>query len=76
MHTVNAALETALERQDLSRTYLAHHELESEFIIIIIICMQSEDCDDDPVGGNGPGQGSPAGSPRLPCHHSHCLQGL
>ncbi len=23
--------ETALERQDLSRTYLAHHELESEF---------------------------------------------
>ncbi len=24
---------TALERQDLSRTYLAHHELESDFII-------------------------------------------
>jgi len=28
-----------LERQDLSRTYLAHHELESEFIIIIIIII-------------------------------------
>ena len=26
--------ETALERQDLSRRYLAHHELESEFIVI------------------------------------------
>ena len=26
-----------LERQDLSRTYLAHHELESVFINIIII---------------------------------------
>jgi len=27
----------ALERQDLSRTYLPHHELESIVIIIIII---------------------------------------
>ncbi len=27
----------ALERQDLSRTYLAHHELESVIIIIIVI---------------------------------------
>ncbi len=26
-----------LERQDLSRTYLAHHELESVFIDIIIV---------------------------------------
>ena len=29
--------QTALERQDLSRTYLAHHELESVVIIIIVI---------------------------------------
>ena len=29
--------QTALARQDLSRTYLAHHELESVIIIIIII---------------------------------------
>ena len=28
---------TALERQDLSRTYLAHHELKSESIILVII---------------------------------------
>ena len=28
--------QTALERQDLSRTYLAHHELEIEFNIITI----------------------------------------
>jgi len=27
----------ALQRQDLSRTYLAHHELESNFITGIII---------------------------------------
>jgi len=26
---------SALERQDLARTYLAHRELESEFIIIV-----------------------------------------
>ncbi len=32
--------QTALERQDLSRTYLAHHELESDFVIFItlVIC--------------------------------------
>jgi len=30
---------TALEREDLSRTYLAHHELESVVIIIIIIII-------------------------------------
>ncbi len=28
--------QTALERQDLSRTYLAHHELESVIVIVII----------------------------------------
>ncbi len=31
------ARHTALERQDLSRTYLAHHELESKIILIIIM---------------------------------------
>ena len=30
------ARHTALERQDLSRTYLAHHELESVILIFII----------------------------------------
>ncbi len=34
-------LQAALERQDLSCTYLAHHELESVLIIIIIIIMIS-----------------------------------
>lgn len=29
-------MQTVLERQDLSHTYLAHHELASEFIIVII----------------------------------------
>ncbi len=29
--------QTALDRQDLSRTYLAHHELESDVLIITII---------------------------------------
>ncbi len=29
----------ALERQELSRTYLAHHELESIVVIIIIIVI-------------------------------------
>jgi len=33
------ARQTALERQDLSRTYLDHHELESIIIIIIIITI-------------------------------------
>ena len=28
-----------MERQDLSRPYLAHHELESDFIMIIIIIV-------------------------------------
>jgi len=28
-----------LERQDLSRMYLAHHELESESIVIIVIVI-------------------------------------
>ena len=32
----HALCQTALERQDLSRTYLAHHELEIEFNIITI----------------------------------------
>jgi len=31
--------QTALERQDVSRTYPAHHELESLVIIIIIIVV-------------------------------------
>ena len=30
---------TALERQDLSRTYLAHHELESIVVIIIMLML-------------------------------------
>ncbi len=32
---------TALERQDLSCTYLAHHELESDFnnVVVIIIII-------------------------------------
>jgi len=30
---------TALEREDLSRTYLAHHELESVVIIIFIVIV-------------------------------------
>ena len=32
-----AKLQTALERQDLSCIYLAHHELESIIVIVIII---------------------------------------
>ncbi len=28
--------QTALERQHLSRAYLAHHELESDIIIVIV----------------------------------------
>jgi len=38
----NAGNQTAiaLERQDLSRTYLAHHELESVVVIIIIIIIK------------------------------------
>ena len=34
----SAARQTALKRQDLSRTYLAHHELES-FVVIINITI-------------------------------------
>ena len=30
---------TALERQDLSRTYLAHHELESIVVMIIMLML-------------------------------------
>ncbi len=33
--------EAALERQDLSCTYLAHHELESVFIIVIVVTKMS-----------------------------------
>ena len=33
------ARQTALERQDLSRTYLAHHELENVVVVIIIIVV-------------------------------------
>ena len=37
LSVITAAACPALERQDLSRTYLAHHELESVVIIITII---------------------------------------
>jgi len=45
-HLMRCARHTALERQDLSRTYLAHHELEREFIIVyyykvFVICYYS-----------------------------------
>ena len=36
-HRAHSAHQAALERQDLSCTYLAHHELESIIIITIII---------------------------------------
>ena len=36
-YTLEMRKTDALERQDLSRSYLAHHELESLVIIIIII---------------------------------------
>ncbi len=36
-HCLDSTGQAALERQDLSCTYLAHHELESVLIIIIII---------------------------------------
>jgi hypothetical protein len=29
------------KRQDLSRAYLAHHELKSEFVIIVLIIIGS-----------------------------------
>ena len=32
-------VEVALERQDLSRTYLAHRELEKHFVVVIIIIV-------------------------------------
>ncbi len=35
--TASTCRQTALERQDLSCTYLVHHELDSVIIIIIII---------------------------------------
>jgi len=41
---LSLARQTALERQDLSRTYLAHHELESKRIIIIIIVVIIVNC--------------------------------
>jgi len=31
------ARQTAVDRQDLSRTYLAHHELERDFIILLLL---------------------------------------
>ena len=37
---MRCARQTALERQDLSRTYLAHHELESVVITIIMIMIR------------------------------------
>ena len=36
-HSLRWARPTALQRQDFSRTYLAHHELESVMIIVIIL---------------------------------------
>jgi hypothetical protein len=39
LHTGLHEGKTALERQDLSRTYLAHHELESVLTNVIIIIM-------------------------------------
>ena len=40
-HTLQGCSEQiALEGQDLPRTYLAHHDLESVIIVIIIIPMQ------------------------------------
>ena len=40
MHVcMHVARQTALDRKDLSCTYLAHHELESVLIIIIIIII-------------------------------------
>ncbi len=44
VHPVQLSLEgcarqTALERQDLSRTYLAHHELESVVMLIVNILL-------------------------------------
>ncbi len=37
---VHGCRSTTLERQDLSRTYLAHHELESKFIVVIFIFIR------------------------------------
>ena len=31
--------QTALERPDLSCTYLAHHELESDIILVIVVVV-------------------------------------
>ena len=36
---ISYCLSVCVERQDLSCTYLAHHELESVMIIVIIICL-------------------------------------
>ena len=36
----NTVRQTALKRQDLSRTYLAHHQLGSVLTIIIVIAHQ------------------------------------
>ncbi len=38
------ARQTAVERQDLSCMYLAHHELESVLIIIIIVHVAATSC--------------------------------
>ncbi len=45
-HTVphRVTLFSALERQDLSCTYLAHHELESNFMMMIIIIIITQAC--------------------------------
>ncbi len=39
MELQRCARQTALAGQDLSRTYLAHHELESIIIIIVVVVI-------------------------------------
>ena len=36
---LETCLETALERQDLSRAYLAHHELDGDTIFVVVIAV-------------------------------------
>ena len=63
---LKSARQTGLERQDLSRTYLAHHELESKFMIIsrqaLQPCCRDDDDDDDDVNDM---QGDAV-------YHAHC----
>jgi len=56
----DAAKQTALERQDLSCTYLSPHELESEILMNVIIRMrqQMQTCDFFAILCEGSGEGS------------------